>query len=203
MKLSPGWFHNTGFFSVRNVLSVFITPRPVSGTNSICEIREFASEIPFVFGLQINGSRNMSLLRSLKIFFGWFLQRCRAYGAWEANLNGADCFGKAAREGREAGEALNRSRQVAVSCSWLQFYFCKNFLSNFLCSEGALEISQLRSGWKIRQQKFVPQGTMENVRLIPPCLPARNQFVRFNQPLRSWLISGVASRQGFDANFAN
>jgi len=35
-------------------------------------------------GLQMNGLQNMSLLRSLKIFFGWFLQRCRAYGAGES-----------------------------------------------------------------------------------------------------------------------
>jgi hypothetical protein len=40
-----------------------------------------------------------------------------------------------------------------------------------------------------------PEGTMKNFRSIPPCLPARNQFVRSNQPLRSWLISGVAPRQ--------
>jgi len=71
--------------------------------------------------------------------------------------------------------------------------FLQRVLSNFLCSEGALEISQPRSGWKIRRQKFVPQGTMENIRSIPPCLSARNQFVRFNQPLRGWLISAIAT----------
>ena len=67
-----------------------------------------------------------------------------------------------------------------------------NSCPTFFCSEGAPEISQLRSGWNAVRKSLRPEGTTEKHN--PPSLAGRIYFVRRHQPLRSWLISHVAPR---------
>jgi hypothetical protein len=47
-------------------------------------------------------------------------------------------------------------------------------LRNNFCSEGALEISQLRSGWKIAKKPFRPEGMMENQNNFPLSFQDKN-----------------------------
>jgi hypothetical protein len=66
------------------------------------------------------------------------------------------------------------------------------------CSEGASEISQLRSGWLDQQIVFVPEGTAEMAGYFS-IVPFGTNFIRrIFQPLRSWLISFVALRLEFN-----
>jgi len=61
--------------------------------------------------------------------------------------------------------------------------------------KGQSEISQTRSVWFTAQNKIRPERTVEHFdSSVPIVLSGRKLLFDFNQPLRSWLISGVAPR---------
>jgi hypothetical protein len=61
-----------------------------------------------------------------------------------------------------------------------------------MCSGGAQDISQPRSGWISGDKPLRPEGTLESGSFLRPA--GTNMFAIRNQPLRGWLISVVASR---------
>ena len=65
----------------------------------------------------------------------------------------------------------------------------------FLVPQGQPEISQPQSGWAGGKIKIRPEGTVEHQTRIPTSFQDGQISRTLYQPLRSWLISGVAPRQ--------